>query len=81
MKAWIVVGGVDVGLDDSGRWMSKNARLADFLNSRFGPELYPPTPSAGTNPYANQARAAAESFGVTVAWDEDVEVSTPGTVY
>lgn len=68
MTATIEVAGLEAVLDDNGMWTSGSKVLKDFLNNVFGTDLYPPSPSAGINPFAEQARAAGRHFETEVIW-------------
>ena len=68
----LLLKGMSAILNDDGSWSSDYEVLASLLNSSFGPSLYPPSPSAGINQYANQARAAALALKAELKWSEEV---------
>lgn len=69
-----------VRLEDDGVWTSERADFAKTFNFLFGKDTIPPTPSAGSSPYANQARKAVELSGAKVEW-APAALTEPGIVY
>lgn len=65
--ATIITAGVEARLQDSGKWESDDVGVAQYLNDRFGPDLYPPSPAYPVD-VGGQVVAAAELLGATITW-------------
>ena len=81
MNAQLIIFGVRAVLDEEGNWSADNPDLERLLNIAFGKDLYPPSPAAGANSFANQARAAARRYGVKIHWSWTVKTGGKDVVY
>lgn len=80
MIAKLVLGADEIELSDNGIWKSRNTGLALYCNMAFDPQMIPPSPAAGTNEFAEQAREAQRVLGGRLEWAPQPK-SNLGTVY
>lgn len=73
---------VTASLRPDGKWSATLRFWEEYLNLRFDPETIPPSPAAGSNQFAGQARAAADDLkGELTFPPEKPEDNVEGRVY
>lgn len=60
--------GREAELDETGIWSSSRDYLPAYLNTVYGKDRYPPTPSAPRCDVGNQAWAAAMNLPALLEW-------------
>ena len=81
MIAWLDINQQRVSLESDGTWVCpSNSVLAKVLNSSFGRNVYPDSPSMPSSAYL-QVDAVEKAFGVRANWSGIVRDGDEDRVY